>query len=108
LRAFVRATAYGWGLPGDTTYALVTIASEPATNAHLHSGSPDVGLLLRNLADPVEITIAGHGRWQRRRRKRHARSATSGRGLKIVRTYAAGVRVHRGDEGTRVVVRVHK
>jgi anti-sigma regulatory factor (Ser/Thr protein kinase) len=84
------------------------IVSELASNAFLHSGSPDMRLLLRNRQGSVEVEVADHGRWKDQRPHAAAHLKTDGRGLQITQAYTDDFTVHRSDSGTRAVANVVK
>ncbi|GAA0686483.1 hypothetical protein GCM10010193_45440 [Kitasatospora atroaurantiaca] len=105
LRRFARHLAGCWQLPEAVAEALSVVVTELVTNVLLHSGSPNVVLLL--VLDGVAVTaeVRDGGRWKRRRTPRTERAdadARCGRGLQLVEAYAAQCTVSAGRAGTRV------
>jgi len=110
LRAFVRDAATRWGLSEETVYTLRVIATELVANVLRHSGSPDVTLLVAVDRPMVTIQVSDSGRWRERCRASRApnEEAEDGRGLSLVRAYAARCRIDKTSRGTTVCVEVEE
>lgn len=109
LRSFARGMARRWQLCGDTEDALTVIVTELVTNAVLHSGSPEVSLLLGIDGGTLSIEVRDSGHWRSRKAPRREPlddDATCGRGLPLVAAYATRTRTHPTPHGTRVVADV--
>ncbi len=105
LRAFTRDVATRWGAPEETVDALRVIATELVTNSVLHSGSPEVSLLLTVDDCAASVEVRDAGTW----RERCPGTGTpdqmvDGRGLGLVHAYATTCRVQRDSQGTAVRV----
>jgi len=105
LRRFARRLAGRWQLPEAVDEALALVVTELVTNVLLHSGSPDVVVLLVLDATSLTAEVRDGGCWKRRRAPR-AESADAGarcgRGLRLVEAYAGQCTVLTGRTGTRV------
>ncbi|MFD3482657.1 ATP-binding protein [Streptomyces sp. NPDC058665] len=103
LRAFARDMATQWGAPEETIDALRVIATELVTNTVLHSGSPEVTLLLTVDDHTATVEVKDTGSW----RIESGATGTSeerlcGRGLHMVHAYSTACRVERTARGTAV------
>lgn len=107
LRAFAKDSVRRWELGAEVEDALAIIVSELVTNAYLHSGSRDVTVLLLAREGRLAVQVSDSGRWRNpTAHLQFADEATHGRGLAMVRAYAAKVHVHRSSRGTNVVAEV--
>jgi anti-sigma regulatory factor (Ser/Thr protein kinase) len=104
LRRLVRRVAGQWGLPDTAVDALALIASELVTNAVVHSGSPDVQLLLTADHEHTALYVRDHGCWHEAHRTSEA-VPTGGRGLEMVRAYSE-LHLARGQNGTTAAARL--
>ncbi|WP_250847516.1 ATP-binding protein [Streptomyces hygroscopicus] len=103
LRAFTRHVAARWGAPAETIDALRVIATELVTNSVLHSGSPEVSLLLTVDGRTVAVEVRDTGTWRDHRRGTGTPDQmVDGRGLGLVHAYATTWRVRRDARGTAV------
>ncbi|MER5642238.1 ATP-binding protein [Kitasatospora sp. NPDC002227] len=105
LRRFVRDLARRWGLSAADE-ALSLVVTELVTNVLLHSGSPDVTLLVTFDRTTLTVVVRDTGRWQPRAEKRRAAEdadARCGRGLPLVAAHTTRCAVFRSERGTRVV-----
>lgn len=106
LRTFARGMARTWSLSPDTEDALSVIVTELVTNTVLHSGSPEVSLLLGIDSTTLTIVVRDSGCWKSREGRRQEpldEGALCGRGLTLVDAYATRTRTHPSPHGTAVV-----
>lgn len=106
LRAFARDMARKWSLGADTEDALTVIVTELVTNAVLHSGSPEVSLLLGLDSGTLTIVVRDSGHWKPRPSPRQEpldEGVLCGRGLTLVSAYATRTRTQPSARGTCVV-----
>ncbi|MFF6773037.1 ATP-binding protein [Streptomyces sp. NPDC012637] len=106
LRRFARDTARRWNLDDRADEALGVVVTELVANVVRHSGSPDVAVLLTATDRTVTVQVHDRGRWRPRRSRLPGDGADAccGRGLDLVRAYAADCAVVRTAHGTRVAV----
>ncbi|RAG85949.1 ATP-binding protein [Streptacidiphilus pinicola] len=107
LRRFARAAARRWAVPAEGIDTLALVVSELATNVVLHSGSPEITLLLRHSGAELTVEVADAGRWQDRSMPRLSAEdadAPCGRGLDLVTSLAGRWLASLSPIGTRVVV----
>jgi anti-sigma regulatory factor (Ser/Thr protein kinase) len=103
LRGFAHATATNWGVCDEAAYALCIVVSELATNAVLHSGSTDIELAMRIDGFTAIVQVKDTGRWTPSYDldgERPGDDQAHGRGLNIVRAYAARCVITSATEGT--------
>ncbi|KQV12400.1 MULTISPECIES: ATP-binding protein [unclassified Kitasatospora] len=108
LRRFARHTATRWLLPADVQEALCLVVTELVTNVVLHSGSPQVTLLLARDRDGVTAEIRDAGRWKKRTTRRVVEEdadALCGRGLQLVGAYTTAWTRLTTAAGTQVIAR---
>ncbi|MFC5910295.1 ATP-binding protein [Streptacidiphilus monticola] len=103
LRRFARATAARWGLPDGVQDPLALVVTELAANAVRHSGSPDVALLLSTDGFTVTVEVRDTGRWRVASPAGEPDQACGGRGLPLVRAFAADWTLWRTPGGTLAV-----
>ncbi|WP_052442565.1 ATP-binding protein [Streptacidiphilus neutrinimicus] len=103
LRGIVRRVAANWGLPDDAVAALMLASSELVTNVVVHSGSPDVELLLTATHEHAELRIRDHGRWHDPEQR--GALPTGGRGLDLVRAQA-DLQLIPSQNGTAATARI--
>jgi anti-sigma regulatory factor (Ser/Thr protein kinase) len=88
LRHFACDTARRWAVPEETVDALSLVVTELVTNVVLHSGSPDVTVLITHRGSAVHVEVKDAGRWQTRTSPRvvpEDDGAACGRGLDLVK-----------------------
>ncbi len=105
LRRLARAVVHRHGLPAGVEEALTVIVSELATNVVLHSGSPDLEVMLEADAASLTVGVRDSGRWRQRPAPRCEpvdMDAPFGRGLALVDAYAVETSVLRSAHGTLV------
>ncbi|MFE9425763.1 ATP-binding protein [Kitasatospora sp. NPDC006697] len=107
LRHFVRDTARCWAVPEETIDALSLVVTELVTNVVLHSGSPEVTVLL-TVVDRAEVTVEvkDAGRWQDRTTPREVpedADASCGPGLDLIGRCCSWWLAFLGPAGSRVV-----
>lgn len=124
LRRFAGHAARRWAIPHDPYDTLALVVSELVTNVVLHSGSPDVALLITFDGVDLTVEVTDNGRWLGHDTGAPTleHRASFGRGLELVRAYtswctvlatAAGTRVTAGipviePDANRVEVREHR
>ncbi|MCP2311434.1 MULTISPECIES: ATP-binding protein [Kitasatospora] len=109
MRRFVVSTAGRWGIPVDAIDTLALVVTELVTNVHLHSGSPDVTVLLVVDGPTVTVEVSDFGRWVSRtapRRVAEDAGASCGRGLDLVKRISSWWLAFLSPAGTRIVARV--
>ncbi|GAA2740880.1 ATP-binding protein [Kitasatospora cinereorecta] len=107
LRHFARDTAERWRLPADVVDTLALVVTELVTNVLLHSGSPDVTVLIKVHGASLTVEVRDTGQWRARRdRRRSAEDADAlcGRGLELVRHCSSWSRAVLTAAGTRMLV----
>jgi anti-sigma regulatory factor (Ser/Thr protein kinase) len=102
LRRFALETARVWRMDEPVLEALSVIVSELVTNAVLHSGSPEVALLLGTRDRTLTVRVTDSGCWKQRLQPSSTRDdeALCGRGLSLVRAYAARITTDSDTTGT--------
>jgi anti-sigma regulatory factor (Ser/Thr protein kinase) len=106
LRHFAGETARRWALSEQTADALSLVVSELVTNVVLHSGSPDVTVLLARGDDDIRVEVKDSGSWQTRLTPRlvpEDDDAACGRGLELVKHFSNWWLAFLDPRGTRVV-----
>jgi anti-sigma regulatory factor (Ser/Thr protein kinase) len=106
MRHFAREQARRWELPDEVDEALAMVVSELVTNVLLHSGSPDVALLLDLDGATLTVQVKDTGHWRSRTSPRRAPEdddACCGRGLLLVEAYATRWVATIAPAGTRVL-----
>ncbi|MFD9124436.1 ATP-binding protein [Kitasatospora sp. NPDC059571] len=106
LRRFAADLAWRWGLPQAVDDALALVVTELATNVVLHSGSPDVSLLVSRSRGAVRVVVKDSGCWRPRPARRRAAEdadALFGRGLRLVGALTGACHTFPGSTGTCVV-----
>ncbi|AVZ77035.1 ATP-binding protein [Streptomyces lunaelactis] len=108
LRRFARATARRWAVPEDPCDTLALVVSELVTNVVLHSGSPNVALLITFDGVALTVEVTDNGRWPESdaRTPALAQRASFGRGLELVRACTSRCTVLPTIAGTRVTTRI--
>ncbi|MFC5070655.1 ATP-binding protein [Kitasatospora cinereorecta] len=111
LRRLARNLVRGRRLCDTTEEALTVIVTELATNAVLHSGSPDLAVMFEADDTSLTVTVRDGGHWRARPTPRCEGAdmdAAFGRGLSLVDAYSVDTSVRRSAEGTvvRAVVAV--
>lgn len=109
LRRFATDTARGWRLDEAAVDALALVVSELATNAVLHSGSPDVTLTLVARGTSIVAEVTDSGCWQGGPEPRTAQRdehAVCGRGLALVRAYSHRLSADLATDGTRMTAEI--
>jgi serine/threonine-protein kinase RsbW len=118
MRQVLGDTLRGIGVNEDSVADILLAATEACTNVVLHAGQSaqayTVAATVNNAACRVEVTDAGQGCGQRRRRTSKASRSgdllESGRGFAIMRAYVDEVKLRSAPgRGTRVVLdkRIH-
>lgn len=105
LRRFAQTLARGRRLSGTAEEALTVIVTELATNAVLHSGSPDLAVMFEADDATLTVTVRDGGHWRARPAPRCEGAdmdAAFGRGLSLVDAYSVDTSVRRSAEGTVV------
>ncbi|MFI6415394.1 ATP-binding protein [Streptomyces sp. NPDC050585] len=105
LRRLMAAIALSRRLPAAAQEALAVIVSELATNAVLHSGSPDLTVTIEADRHSLTVEVRDHGRWRNRSAPRCEATdmdAEFGRGLALVDAYAVHRSVRCDADGTLV------
>ncbi|MGW0122129.1 ATP-binding protein [Streptomyces sp. NPDC003327] len=105
LRGLARAVARSHRLSAAVDEALAVVVSELATNAVLHSGSPDVAVMLECDGTALTVGVRDRGRWRERPAPRCEpvdMGADFGRGLALVDAYCVDRTVRCSAEGTVV------
>lgn len=104
LRRFAVYTARRWAIPQDSYDTLALVVSELVTNVVLHSGSPDVALLITFDGVDLTIEVTDNGRWLENGAGAPTleHRASFGRGLELVRAYTSWSTVLATAAGTRV------
>ena len=99
-RRFVTETLEAWGLDGFVETA-VLLTSELLTNSVLHART-DIELSLSRAGDGIEVVVRDGSQFAPRRRK-HAREATTGRGIELLERLAQSwdVTLHEGGKSIR-------
>ncbi len=99
----LRSWLAGLGLEGDVTTDMLVAAAEATNNAieHAQSGAM-VTIRAHQGAQDLVVRVRDDGRWQQPSR---TTSSARGLGLPIMRSLVDAVEVHRGEEGTTVVLR---
>ncbi|MFE0459125.1 ATP-binding protein [Kitasatospora sp. NPDC058965] len=106
LRRFARTAGHHWSVPADTLDALSLVVTELVTNAVLHSGSPDVTVLLVRHGPALTVEVKDCGQWRvraARRRVPEDAGAACGRGLDLVKRLTTAWLAHLSPAGTCVV-----
>jgi anti-sigma regulatory factor (Ser/Thr protein kinase) len=106
LRHFACDTARRWAVPQETIDALSLVVTELVTNVVLHSGSPDVTLLISHHDTRVHVEVKDAGTWHTRTSPRlvpEDDDAACGRGLDLVKHCCNWWLAFLGPKGTRVV-----
>lgn len=104
LRRFAADTARRWSLAAWLAEDICLAVAELVANAVLHSGSPDVSVLITASPTTVSVRVKDRGEWrQRSKAELMEDTATRGRGLHIVDAVAGGCCVVLTREGTLVV-----
>ncbi|WP_051969246.1 ATP-binding protein [Kitasatospora azatica] len=106
LRRFARDSAKRWSLPTGVVDQLCLVVSELVTNVVLHSGSPDVTVLISVENGSLTLEVRDTGRWRprpTRRRVAEDADAAYGRGLDLVRLCSSWTRAGITPAGTRMV-----
>lgn len=104
LRRFTADTARRWSLAGWLAEDMCLAVAELVANAVLHSGSPDVSVLISASRTTVSVRVKDRGEWrQRSKAELMADTSTRGRGLHIVDAVAGGCCVILTRGGTLVV-----
>jgi anti-sigma regulatory factor (Ser/Thr protein kinase) len=106
LRRFAADLAARWGLPPEVDDALALVVTELATNVVLHSGSPDITLLVSRSDGVLRVAVKDSGCWRPRPARRRApedADALFGRGLRLVGALTGGCHTFPGATGTCVV-----
>ncbi|MCX5208429.1 ATP-binding protein [Kitasatospora sp. NBC_00240] len=106
LRSFARDVARRWLLPDEVEEALCLVVTELVTNVVLHSGSPEVTLVLGRGRAGVTAEVRDTGRWRARAGRRAVEAdadALFGRGLQLVGAYATAWTRTTTAAGTRVI-----
>ncbi|MER7772608.1 ATP-binding protein [Kitasatospora sp. NPDC096140] len=109
LRRFACHTALRWSVPPARRRALALVVSELVTNAVLHSGSPDITVLITYRGAELTVEVKDSGRWKARevpRRMPEDADAAFGRGLDLVARVTDGWLAFLSPAGTRVVATV--
>ncbi|QMU77592.1 ATP-binding protein [Streptacidiphilus sp. PB12-B1b] len=109
LRRFARGLGRHWEIPDVVDEALSVVVSELVTNVLLHSGSPDVALLLTLDGAILTVQVRDTGCWRPRsspRRVPEDDDACCGRGLLLVEAYATHWAATLAPEGTRVLAQL--
>ncbi|MFF3459631.1 ATP-binding protein [Streptomyces sp. NPDC002730] len=104
LRRFAVHTARRWAIPKDPYDMLALVVSELVTNVVLHSGSPDVALLITFDGVDLSVEVTDNGRWLEHDAGAPTleHRASFGRGLELVRAYSSWCTVLATAAGTRV------
>jgi anti-sigma regulatory factor (Ser/Thr protein kinase) len=105
LRRFAGGVAGRWGVPAAVVDTARLVVSELVTNAVLHSGAPDVTVLLAHRGDGLSIEVADRGQWCHRSAPRRApedEDAACGRGLELVKGVSAWWRAVLTPAGSRI------
>lgn len=100
-RRRARGAADAAGLPEDLADVLQLLVSELVTNAVVHAGT-EVRLHIVVTPDEVRVEVCDQGRLHPRLRT-HSRSATTGRGLRMLSVLAASWGVDELDDGGKMV-----
>ncbi|MFJ9824728.1 ATP-binding protein [Streptomyces sp. NPDC101160] len=106
LRHFVQDTAARWAVPTETIDGLSLVVTELVTNVVLHSGSPDVTVLITHHGAEVHLEVKDAGTWQTRTTPRlvpEDDDAACGRGLDLVKHCCSWWLAFLSPLGTRVV-----
>jgi anti-sigma regulatory factor (Ser/Thr protein kinase) len=106
LRHFACHVAERWRIPADSSDALSLVVSELVTNVVLHSGSPEVSVLITFDGAATTVEVLDTGRWLDRgsqRRVAEDEEAAYGRGLELVNACTSRCAVIVTPTGTRVV-----
>lgn len=96
-RRLVRDALLEWGL-AELTDTAALLTSEVLTNSVLHARTPIVLVVVREADDLVTVTVHDGSRHLPQRR-RHARDATTGRGLELLDKLALRWHVEPDDGG---------
>lgn len=104
LRRFAVHTARRWAISKDPYDTLALVVSELVTNVVLHSGSPDVALLITFDGVALTVEVTDSGRWLEYDAGAPTLEgrASFGRGLELVRAYSSWCTVLATAAGTRV------
>lgn len=105
LRRLMTVVARARHLSSAAEEALGVVVSELATNAVLHSGSPDLVVALEADDHSVTVGVRDHGRWRERTAPRSEAvdmDVEFGRGLDLVDAYAVDRSVLSDARGTLV------
>lgn len=103
LRRFARRVVRQWHLSDSVEEAVGLIVTELAANAVRHSGSDDLALRMSCGDGRLVLHVQDSGRWRPSEPPAcPEEEACSGRGLDLVRAYAARCTVLPTAEGTRV------
>ncbi|BFV55688.1 hypothetical protein KCMC57_up07920 [Kitasatospora sp. CMC57] len=106
LRHFACDTTGRWQLPESVVDSVALVVTELVTNVLLHSGSPDVTVLIKVHDTFVTVEVRDTGRWQVRHTVRRATEdadAPCGRGLELVRQCSSWSHAYLSTAGTRMV-----
>ncbi|MFJ4189195.1 ATP-binding protein [Kitasatospora sp. NPDC089509] len=106
MRRFARHTALRWSVPRTTVDALELVVTELVSNAVLHSGSPDVTVLVTYRGRELTVEVKDSGRWRVRQTPRRVpedAGAAFGRGLDLVAHATSGWLAFLSATGTTVV-----
>ncbi|WP_406405616.1 ATP-binding protein [Streptomyces sp. NBC_00879] len=108
LRRFAVHTARRWAIGKDPYDMLALVVSELVTNVVLHSGSPDVALLITLDGVDLTVEVTDRGRWLERDAGAPTleHRASFGRGLELVRAYTSSCAVLATAAGTRVTAAI--
>ncbi|MFF3402966.1 ATP-binding protein [Streptomyces sp. NPDC002659] len=108
LRRFAVHTARRWAIGKDPYDTLALVVSELVTNVVLHSGSPDVALLITFDGVDLTVEVTDNGRWLAHDAGGPAleKRASFGRGLELVRAYTTSCTVLATAAGTRVTAAI--
>ncbi|GJF27870.1 hypothetical protein KNE206_05700 [Kitasatospora sp. NE20-6] len=105
LRRLARAATDGADVSAEVREALAVIVTELATNVVLHSGSSDLSVVFELCDTALTVRVRDGGRWRERSAPRCEPAdvdAVFGRGLGLVRAFAAHTSVLRTAGGTVV------
>ncbi|MFJ1707658.1 ATP-binding protein [Kitasatospora sp. NPDC088346] len=108
MRHFAAQTARRWRIPPEVVEALCGVVTELVGNVVVHSGSPEVTVLLTQRAGCLTLQVKDLGRWRRRPAPRHLTADAGpahGRGLRLVRQATSCRLAVLAPTGTRVVAR---
>ncbi|WP_405593329.1 ATP-binding protein [Streptomyces sp. NBC_01092] len=108
LRRLARHTAQQWAIPEGPCHSLALVVSELVTNVVLHSGSPDVALLITfdNFALTVEVIDNGQRLEDDAGFPAMEQRASFGLGLDLVRACADWHTIECTTAGTRVTAHI--